>query len=178
MAHCNIKFSEIGLDDLVGDKSVVLMSEFVQLCTRNPPIGRHTKHPFLAATLQNLLSGAMRKLQAKFASQTANFPPLFPDEMIQSWRRKLKDNFNQTMMQDEDESDMFSFANSPMGNLNWSVFLCLCTQHILTASLPQNQTSMRHFRWQMQCGHLRREKILRTENVRSGNPTLTFCAFM
>ena len=43
MAHSHIKFSEMDLEDLVGDNSVVLMSELVQLCARNLPICRHTK---------------------------------------------------------------------------------------------------------------------------------------
>ena len=96
MAPSNIEFSKIGLDDLVGNNSVVLMSEFVQLCARNPPIGRHTKRPFYAAALMDTLSGAVRKLKSKFASQTVNLPPLFPDEMVQTWRRKLKDSFDRT----------------------------------------------------------------------------------
>ena len=107
MAPSNIEFSKIGLDDLVGDNSVVLMSEFVQLCARNPPVGRHTN------ASQDTLSGAVRKLEAKFESQTANLPPLFPDEMVQSWRRKSKDNFNLTMMQGEDESNVLKNTFPP-----------------------------------------------------------------
>ena len=106
MARSNIKFSEIGLEDLVGDNSVVLMSEFVQPCARNPPISRHTERPFSGTALADTLSGAVRKLKAKFAPQTANLPPLFPEDMVQSCRRKPKDNFNRTMMQGEDESDV------------------------------------------------------------------------
>ena len=56
--------------------------------------------------MADTLSGAVRKLKAKFAPQIANLPPLFPEDMVQSWRRKLKDNFNRTMMQGEDESDV------------------------------------------------------------------------
>ena len=106
MSASNIKFSDIGLDDLVGDNSIVLMSEFVQHCGRNPPVSTHTKRPYSASTLMDTLSGAVRKLCSKFRNESADLPPLFSDDMVQSWRKKLKDNHHRTLMQGEDESDV------------------------------------------------------------------------
>ena len=51
-----LKFDDIGLEDLEGDNSLVLMSEFVERCARSPPISKHTKRPFASTTLQDTLT--------------------------------------------------------------------------------------------------------------------------
>ena len=104
--HEYIKFDDIGLDDLVGDNSIVLFTEFVNRCCRNPPVSNHTKKPFEATTLMSTLSTCIRKLKEKFRGQTENLPALVPEDMEKQWRKKLKDNHNRTMMQGEDESEV------------------------------------------------------------------------
>ena len=106
MDEAGYKFDTIELDDLVGDNSTVMMSEFVQRCIRNPPVSKHTKRPFAASTLVDTLVTVIRKLKEKFRNQTQNMPPLFPEDNEREWKKKLKDSHLRNQMQGIDESEV------------------------------------------------------------------------
>ena len=106
MERHGVTFDSIGLEDLEGDNSIVIMSDFVERCCRTPPISRHTKRPYSATTLADSLSCIIRKLKEKFRTQSENLPPFFPTDLEKQWRKKLKDDHNRTLMQGDDESDV------------------------------------------------------------------------
>ena len=68
MERHGVTFDSIGLEDLEGDNSIVIMSDFVERCKRNPPVSTHTKRPYSATTLADTLSCIIRKLKEKFRS--------------------------------------------------------------------------------------------------------------
>ena len=91
MAPLGISFDDIELEDWVGDNSIVMFSEVVERCKRRPPVSAHTRSPFKADSLIKTLSTAIRLLKEKFRNQSQNLPPIFPEEMERSWRKRLKD---------------------------------------------------------------------------------------
>ena len=88
MAPFGQSIDNIGLEDLEGDNSIQLMSEFVSRCKSSPPISNHTKTPFKGTTLQDTIREACKYLQSKFSSQLQN---LFPEAEVARWRRQVKD---------------------------------------------------------------------------------------
>ena len=106
MSPLGIAFDDTEVEDLEGDNSTVMMSEFVERCKRRPPVSAHTRSPFKADSLMKTLSTAIRLLKDKFRNASQNLPPFFPDDLEKSWRKRLKDDLNRNMMQGEDESEV------------------------------------------------------------------------
>ena len=59
MSPLGISFDDIEVEDLEGDNSIVMMSEFVERCKRRPPVSAHTRSPFKADSLMKTLSTAI-----------------------------------------------------------------------------------------------------------------------
>ena len=107
MAGHGISFDNIGMDDLVGDNSIRMMSEFTTRCKRNPPVSTHTKRPFSTDSLKKCLLAVIRKIKEKFGNQVdQNAPEMFPENSIAQWKKQLQDDYNRNMMQGEDESEV------------------------------------------------------------------------
>ena len=106
MAGTGQTFDNIGWEDLVGENSIKLMSEFTNRCKQNPPVSDHTKSPFSADTLKKVLLETIRQFQTKFANQAVNQPELFPDSYVSQWKKRLRDDRNRVLMQGEDESEV------------------------------------------------------------------------
>ena len=81
------KFDNIALSDLRGDNSILLMTQFCQRVANDPPISRTKKAPYSFDTLKNVLMKIIQKFKEKFAGQTDNLPPLFPDSSISQWKK-------------------------------------------------------------------------------------------
>ena len=106
MSAAGFAFDGIGIEDLEGDNSISMMSEFVIRCARSPPISPRTKQPFATSTLVDCLLTAIRELQKKFASNMQNRPELFPENEVRQWKKQLKDNQNRMLMRGDDESEI------------------------------------------------------------------------
>ena len=106
MAGTGQTFDNIGWEDLVGENSIKLMSEFTNRCKQNPPVSDHTKSPFSADTLKKVLLETIRQFQTKFANQAVNQPELFPDSYVSQWKNRLRDDRNRVLMQGEDEGNL------------------------------------------------------------------------
>ena len=62
MIGSNLNFDSIGLDDLAGQSSLVLMTEFVSRSVSNPPVSLHTKKPCNVASIVDSMTAVMRRL--------------------------------------------------------------------------------------------------------------------
>ena len=101
------RFDNISLMDLVGDNSILLMSTFANRLANSPPISPHTNKPYSSSTLKAVLQKVVYKLKQKFANATNNLPELFPDDELAKWKKRIQDGRNRTLMEGEDESDVF-----------------------------------------------------------------------
>jgi hypothetical protein len=86
MKGASLNFDSIGLNDLLGEASLVLMTEFVSHCVNNPPVSEHTKKPHMVASILDSMSSVMRHMQLKFAQQLNNQPALFPEDDVKVWK--------------------------------------------------------------------------------------------
>ncbi len=100
-------FDNLGLPDLVGDNSLLLMSTFANRVGSNPPLSGHTNRPYSTSTLKNVLLAVIRKLEQKFSNSIHNLPDLFPEDEVTKWKKKIQDGRNRTLMEGEEESDVF-----------------------------------------------------------------------
>jgi len=105
--HDFAKFDDIVLDDLLGDHSIVLMSTFANRMAESPPISPMKNTPYKARTLNEIFTQVIKKFKDKFANQSANLPDLFPDDLVAKWKKKIKDGRSRTMMEGEEEGDLF-----------------------------------------------------------------------
>ena len=98
MSDAGYNFDNIGIADLEGDNSLVLMSEFVSRCCRKPPVSRRTNNPHGTDALQTTVSEACRRLKSKFSQHFKDLPDIFPEEEVKRWRKAVKDNHNRSQM--------------------------------------------------------------------------------
>ena len=105
MAPTHRNFDNIGLEDLVGENSLLLMTDFTNKCASTPPVSDHTKRPFGTDTLVQCLTCCIKFLKQKFAAHLQNMD-VFPEDEVNKWKRKLRNNHNRIMMQGEDETDI------------------------------------------------------------------------
>ena len=99
-------FDNIGIDDLVGDNSIVIMTTFAKNLA-NAEDSRHTKRPYSTTTLTNTLNACIHRLKVKFRNESQNLPNFFPDDHVKKWRAIVKDGRNRNAMQGDKESDLF-----------------------------------------------------------------------
>jgi len=99
-------FDNIGIDDLVGDNSIIIMTTFAKNLA-NAEDSRHTKRPYSTTTLTNALNACIHRLKVKFRNESQNLPNFFPDDHVKKWRAIVKDGRNRNAMQGDKESDLF-----------------------------------------------------------------------
>ena len=104
----HILFDAIAFDDLRGELSIQLMSTFSNRLAETIPISPHTKKPFSPDTLKKSLMACIWKLKSKFGTLLrADDPPLFPDADITAWCNQIKNSNRRSLMEGEDESNLF-----------------------------------------------------------------------
>jgi len=101
------KFDNIALSDLRGDNSILLMTQFCQRVANDPPISRTTKAPYSHDTLKSVLMKIIQKFKEKFAGQTNNLPPLFPDASSSQWKKIIQHGKSRTLMEGDKEGELF-----------------------------------------------------------------------
>jgi len=101
------KFDNIALNDLKGDNSILLMTQFCQRVANDPPISRTTKAPYSHDTLKNVLLKIIQKFKEKFAGQTDNLPPLFPDASTSQSKKIMQHGKSRTLMEGDKEGELF-----------------------------------------------------------------------
>jgi len=101
------KFDNIALGDLRGHNSILLMTQFCQRVAIDPPISRTTKAPYSHDTLKNVLMKIIQKFKEKFAGQTTNLPPLFPDKSISQWKKIMQHGKSGTLMEGDKDGGLF-----------------------------------------------------------------------
>ena len=102
--HDHVKFDDIVWSDLEGDNSALLITTFVTRLANSPPISPQRNQPYSSATLKEVLGHVVRRLRAKFGSQSST--EIFPDEEVKRWKKKIQDGRNRTMMEGEEESEI------------------------------------------------------------------------
>jgi len=106
-------FDNITVEDLQGDNGLQLICTFANRMASSPPISRHTKKPYNTTSLQEALRTCVRKLKARFQSQIEE--DICPESELATLARRVKDGYNRTMMEGDDENQLFiSFFPIPL----------------------------------------------------------------
>lgn len=82
------------------------MTQFAERAVASVPVSALTKSPSAMSSMVKCLEQAMHRLKNKFQEQANNLPEFFPSDEVSSWKTKLNNGCNMTLMQGEEESDL------------------------------------------------------------------------
>lgn len=94
-------FNTLEESDVIADNGIELMSTFVQRCIANPPYSHQRREVYAPKSLEKTLRNAVYMLKRKFPIAE------FPDDDMKEWLKALKDGNRRTLMEGNDESDVF-----------------------------------------------------------------------
>ncbi|KAL3920402.1 MAG: hypothetical protein SGARI_006955, partial [Bacillariaceae sp.] len=104
-------WDNIGLSDLYGGSSLVMLACFKDRNRTHPAISEHTKAPFALNTIIRCLNTAVEKLKVRFnpeilATHGVNAPELFPEADLVTLRAAIKSNHGIVHMQGNEDNSI------------------------------------------------------------------------
>ena len=107
MGPLGMMFSNIGWEDLEGEKSMHMLTVFSQRVKARPPMYRNNSQPYSSGTVADTLGAVVKKLTSKFRDRIGdNVNAFFPDDEVKKLKNSIRNNTKRNLMED-DETDLF-----------------------------------------------------------------------